>query len=140
MMANLSLQRPPSLLVLGKGRKERCLPLWNETAADLRAWLTLRGSVRVPELFVNAEGTPMTRAGFEYVLEKHARAAGGTCPSLRDRSISPHQLRHSCAVIMLQATHDIRKVALCLRHTDIRTPEDYLGKDSSGKPAQGFTA
>ncbi len=77
MMANLSLQRPPSLLVLGKGRKERCLPLWKETAADLRAWLTLRGLVRVPELFVNAEGAPMTRAGFEYVLEKHARAAAG---------------------------------------------------------------
>jgi integrase/recombinase XerD len=95
MMANLSLQRPPSLLVLGKGRKERCLPLWKETAADLRAWLTLRGSVRVPELFVNAEGAPMARAGFEYVLEKHARAAAETCPSLRDRSISPHQLRHT---------------------------------------------
>jgi len=133
MMANLSLQRPPSLLVLGKGRKERCLPLWKETAADLRAWLTLRGSVRVPELFVNAGGAPMTRAGFEYVLEKHSRAAAETCPSLRDRSISPHQLRHSCAVIMLQATHDIRKVALWLGHADIRTTEIYLRMDPSEK-------
>lgn len=133
MMANLSLQRPPSLLVLGKGRKERCLPLWKETAADLRAWLTLRGLVRVPELFVNAEGAPMTRAGFEYVLEKHARAAAGTCPSLRNRSISPHQLRHSCAVIMLQATHDIRKVALWLGHADIRTTEVYLRMDPTEK-------
>ena len=133
MMANLSLQRPPSLLVLGKGRKERCLPLWKETAADLRAWLTLRGSVRVPELFVNAEGAPMTRAGFEYVLEKHARAAAETCPSLRARSISPHQLRHSCAVIMLQATHDIRKVALWLGHADIRTTEVYLRMDPTEK-------
>ena len=77
----------------------------------------------MPELFVNAEGAPMTRAGFEYVLEKHAQAAAETCPSLRDRSISPHQLRHSCAVIMLQATHDIRKVALWLGHADIRTTE-----------------
>ena len=133
MMANLSLQRPPSLLVLGKGRKERCLPLWKETAADLRAWLTLRGSVRVPELFVNAGGAPMTRAGFEYVLEKHSRAAAETCPSLLDRSISPHQLRHSCAVIMLQATHDIRKVALWLGHADIRTTEIYLRMDPSEK-------
>ena len=133
MMANLSLQRPSSLMVLGKGRKERCLPLRKETAADLRAWLTLRGSVRVPELFVNAEGAPMTRAGFEYVLEKHARAAAETCPSLRGRSISPHQLRHSCAVIMLQATHDIRKVALWLGHADIRTTEVYLRMDPSSK-------
>ncbi|GCC47442.1 hypothetical protein chiPu_0031518 [Chiloscyllium punctatum] len=75
----------------------------------------------------------MTRAGFEYVLEKHARAAAETCPSLCNRSISPHQLRHSCAVIMLQATHDIRKVALWLGHADIRTTEVYLRMDPSEK-------
>jgi integrase/recombinase XerD len=133
MAANVSLQRTPSLIVEGKGRKERCLPLWKETAADLRAWLAVRGPVRVPELFVNAEGAPMTRAGFEYVLDKHARAATETCPSLRGRSISPHQLRHGCAVIMLQATHDIRKVALWLGHADIRTTEVYLRMDPSEK-------
>jgi site-specific recombinase XerD len=133
MMANLNLQRTPSLLVQGKGRNERCLPLWKETAVDVRAWLAVRGSVRVPELFVNAEGTPMTRAGFEYVLDKHARAAAERCPSLRGRSVSPHQLRHSCAVIMLQATHDIRKVALWLGHADIRTTEVYLRMDASEK-------
>jgi integrase/recombinase XerD len=131
--ANLNLQRTPSLLVQGKGRKERCLPLWKETAADLRAWLAVRGSVRVPELFVNADGASMTRAGFEYVLDKHARAAAERCPSLRGRSVSPHQLRHSCAVIMLQATHDIRKVALWLGHADIRTTEVYLRMDASEK-------
>ncbi len=133
MLANLSLQRTPSLVVYGKGRKERCLPLWKETAADLRAWLVLRGPVRVPELFVNAEGAQMTRAGFEYVLDKHARTAAKTCASLHGRSISPHQLRHSCAVIMLQATHDIRKVALWLGHADIRTTEVYLRMDPSEK-------
>jgi integrase/recombinase XerD len=133
MEANLSLQRTPSLLVKGKGRKERCLPLWKETAADLRAWLTVRGNVRVPELFVNAEGAPMTRAGFEYILDKHVRAAAKNCPSLRGRSVTPHQLRHSCAVIMLQATHDIRKVALWLGHADIRTTEVYLRMDPSEK-------
>jgi integrase/recombinase XerD len=133
MLANLSLERTPSLLVHGKGRKERCLPLWKETAADLRAWLAVRGHVRAPELFVNAEGTPMTRAGFEYVLDKHARAAAHACPSLHGRSLSPHQLRHSCAVVMLQATHDIRKVALWLGHADIRTTEIYLRMDASEK-------
>jgi site-specific recombinase XerD len=133
MLADLCLQRTPSLLVKGKGRKERCLPLWKETAADLRAWLAVRGPIRAPELFVNAEGAPMTRAGFEYVLDKHARAAAETCPSLRGRSVSPHQLRHSCAVIMLQATHDIRKVALWLGHADIRTTEVYLRMDASEK-------
>jgi site-specific recombinase XerD len=133
LLENVSLQRAPSVMVRGKGRKERCLPLWKETARDLRAWLSLRGPVRAPELFVNAQGMPMTRAGFEYILGKHARAAARTCPSLRNRAISPHQLRHSCAVIMLQATHDIRKVALWLGHADIRTTEVYLRMDSSEK-------
>jgi site-specific recombinase XerD len=133
LMENVSLGRTPSVMVRGKGRRERCLPLWNETARDLRAWLSVRGPMRVPELFVNAEGTAMTRAGFEYVLDKHARAAAERCASLRGRSVSPHQLRHSCAVIMLQATRDIRKVSLWLGHADIRTTEVYLRMDPSAK-------
>jgi integrase/recombinase XerD len=91
LLENLSLRRPPSVLIHGKGRKERSLPLWKETVADLRAWLAVRGNVRASELFVNAEGVPMTRDGFEYVLDKHARAAAETCPSLRGRTVSPHQ-------------------------------------------------
>ena len=132
-LENLSLQRTPGIRVLGKGRKERCLPLWKETAADLRAWLAVRGTVPVPELFVNAEGTSMGRAGFEYILDKHVRAASATCSSLAGRSVSPHQLRHSCALTLLKATRDIRKVALWLGHADIRTTEIYLRVDSSEK-------
>jgi site-specific recombinase XerD len=133
LLENVSLGRTPSVMVRGKGRRERCLPLWKESAQDMRAWLAVRGGVRAPELFVNAEGTAMTRAGFEYVLDKHVRLAGERCASLRGRSISPHQLRHSCAVIMLQATRDIRKVALWLGHADIRTTEVYLRMDPSEK-------
>jgi site-specific recombinase XerD len=93
-LAALSWHRPPSIRVQGKGRRERCLPLWTETVVDLRAWLAVRGAVPAPELFVNAGGTAMTRAGFEYILDKHARAAATACPSLQGRSVSPHQLRH----------------------------------------------
>jgi site-specific recombinase XerD len=75
----------------------------------------------------------MSRAGFEYVLEKHVRAAALRLPELRGRAVSPHQLRHSCAVIMLQATRDVRKVALWLRHSDMRTTEIYLRVDPSEK-------
>lgn len=132
-LENLSLQRTPGIRVLGKGRKERCLPLWKETATDLRAWLAVRGTVPVPELFVNAEGAAMGRAGFEYILDKHVRAASATCSSLAGRSVSPHQLRHSCALTLLKATRDIRKVALWLGHADIRTTEIYLRVDSSEK-------
>jgi site-specific recombinase XerD len=75
----------------------------------------------------------MTRAGFEYILDKHTRAGAAECPGLVGRSVSPHQLRHSCAVMMLQATHDIRKVALWLGHADVRTTEIYLRLDPSEK-------
>jgi site-specific recombinase XerD len=74
-LEHLSLQPTPSIRIVGKGRKERCLPLWKTTAADLRAWLAIRGAVPAPELFVNAEGTVMTRAGFEYILDKHVSTA-----------------------------------------------------------------
>ena len=133
LLENLSMQRMPSIRVLGKGRKERSLPLWKETATDLRAWLAVRGKLPVPELFVNAEASAMTRAGFEYVLDKHVSTATKSCPSLKGRSVSPHQLRHSCAVTMLKATRDIRKVALWLGHADIRTTEMYLKVDPSEK-------
>jgi integrase/recombinase XerD len=132
-LENLSLQRMPSIRVFGKGRKERCLPLWKETTADLRAWLAVRGVVPAPELFVNADGAAMTRAGFEYILNKHVRSAAKTCSSMEGRSVSPHQLRHSCALIMLQATRDIRRVALWLGHADVRTTEIYLRADISDK-------
>lgn len=132
-LESVRLERTASIRVLGKGRRERCLPLWKETTADLRAWMAVRGAPPVPELFVNAEGTAMTRAGFEYILDKHVCSARKSCPSLSGRSVSPHQLRHSCALTMLQATRDIRKVALWLGHADIRTTEIYLRVDPSEK-------
>ena len=132
-LENLSLQRTLSIRVVGKGRKERCLPLWKEPAADLRAWLAVRGAMPAPELFVNAEGAAMTRAGFEYILSKHVCDAAKSCSSLSGRSVSPHQLRHSCALTLLRATRDIRKVALWLGHADIRTTEIYLRVDPSEK-------
>ena len=69
------------------------------------------------------------------VYPRKARAAPppGRCPTLRGRTLSPHLLRHSCAVLMLQATRDIRKVALWLGHADIRTTEVYLRMDPSEK-------
>lgn len=132
-LKDVTLQPSPSILVFGKGRRERSLPLWKETARDVRAWLAVRGAPAATELFVNAQGAAMTRAGFEYIFEKHGRAAARRCPALTARPLSPHLLRHSCAVLMLQATGDIRKVALWLGHADIRTTEVYLRLDPSQK-------
>ena len=61
--------------VLGKGRRERTLPLWKTTAAALRAWLAVRGRVAAPEVFVNIRGEPLSRWGFAYLLKQHAATA-----------------------------------------------------------------
>jgi len=129
----LTLHEQASLHVQGKGRKERCLPLWKETAAALKAWLAVRGTALVPELFLNARGRPMTRSGFEYILRKHVQAALERCPSLAKKRISPHVLRHTCALTVLQATNDLRKVSLWLGHARMQTTEMYTRADPSVK-------
>ena len=130
---DLKFQPQPSVLGHGKGRRERCLPLWKTTAAALRAWLAVRGTVAVPELFVSARGETLTRSGFEYILHKHVRTARQHCPSLATKRVHPHVLRHSCALTVLQATKDLRKVALWLGHAHTQTAEIYTRVDPSVK-------
>jgi site-specific recombinase XerD len=129
----LNFYPTPSVHILGKGRKERTLPLWKETAADLREWLAVRGETSACELFLNARGRPMTRSGFEYILQKHVKTAAQTCASLPKKRVGPHVLRHTSAMLVLQATGDIRKVALWLGHDDIQTTEVYLRADPTEK-------
>lgn len=130
---DLNLQPNTSVIVHGKGRRERCLPLWKETASALRAWLAVRGTALAPELFLNASDAPMTRSGFEYILGKHVRIAANYCPSLLTKWVSPHVLRHTCALTVLQATKDLRKVSLWLGHANMQTTEIYTRADSSVK-------
>jgi site-specific recombinase XerD len=122
-----------SILVHGKGRRERALPLWKTTATAVRAWLAVRGTVAIPELFVNARGQPMSRWGFAYLLQHHAKTASQACPSLMKKQLSPHVLRHTCAMIVLQATQDIRKVSLWLGHSNLATTEVYTRADPTEK-------
>ena len=122
-----------SIRVRGKGRRERALPLWKTTAAALRAWLAVRGSVAAPELFVNARGEPLSRWGVAYVLRRHTETAKRKCVTLQGKRVAPHVLRHTCAMIVLQATHDIRKVSLWLGHSNLTTTEVYVRADPSEK-------
>jgi integrase/recombinase XerD len=129
----LTFHPQPSVHVLGKGRRERVLPLWKETASALRAWLAVRQSGNSPELFLNARGEAMTRSGFEYILAKHVEVAATKMPSLAKKRISPHSLRHSCAMSTLLATHDVRKVSLWLGHASLKSTEIYLRADPTEK-------
>jgi len=130
---DVKLQPQASVLIHGKGRKQRCLPLWKETTAALRAWLAVRGTVLAPELFVNARGEAMTRSGFEYILHKHAHRAAARCASLSTKRVSPHVVRHTCGLTVLQATKDLRKVSLWLGHSNMQTTEIYTRADPSVK-------
>jgi site-specific recombinase XerD len=129
----VTLHAESAVRVVGKGRKERCLPLWKQVADDVRAWIKVRGDVPATELFVNARGAPMTRAGFSYVLRKHVASAATKCPSLANKTVTPHVLRHTCAVTILQATGDLRKVSLWLGHADMKTTQVYLQADPTEK-------
>ena len=121
--------------IVGKGRRERVLPLWRETQASLRAWLSGRPQARTPEIFLNRKDAPMTRDGFAHRLAQHVAVAAQKQPSLLHKRITPHVLRHSCAMHTLAATGDIRKVALWLGHASITTTETYLRADPIGKLA-----
>lgn len=130
----LTLKPEPFIHVCGKGRRERVIPLWKETVIALRAWIAVRDNiVKISELFLNAKGNPISRFGFKYVLQKHVNVAAKKCSSLSKKKISPHVLRHTCAMLTLQATHDIRKVSLWLGHADIKSTEIYLRADPSEK-------
>jgi integrase/recombinase XerD len=122
-----------SIHVMGKGRRERVLPLWKETAAALKAWTAIRPRTEAPEIFLNSVGRAMTRSGFEHILAKHVRRAGEAQPSLIDKRVTPHVLRHTCAMHTLQATHDVRKVSLWLGHATPQSTEIYLRADPTGK-------
>jgi len=129
----IALHPHPSVHVRGKGRRERELPLWKETVMVLRDWLAVRGEYPAPELFLNASGEPMTRSGFEYILSKHVDRAAQKQPSLKKKRVSPHVLRHTCAMHTLLATHDVRKVSLWLGHASLQSTEIYLRADPTEK-------
>ena len=100
----------------------------------MKAWLKVRPASKAPELFLNARGQAMSRSGFEYVLAKHVATASRAAPSIAGKSVSPHVLRHTCAMHTLQATRDVRKVSLWLGHASLQSTEVYLRADPTEKP------
>ena len=123
---DLHLMAPRQVRLRGKGRKERLLPLWPETANALHR---LRGMSRGADgqcVFVNRQGRPLTRDGIAYVLVKHATAAARSYPALRHKRITPHVLRHSCAVALLQSGTDVTVIRDYLGHASVATTGRYI--------------
>jgi site-specific recombinase XerD len=99
----------------------------------VKAWLKVRPGSHAPELFLNARAQAMTRSGFEYILAKHVATAAHKAPSIAEKGVSPHVLRHTCAMHTLQATRDVRKVSLWLGHASLQSTEVYLRADPTEK-------
>lgn len=124
----------------GKGRKERCTPLRKDTVVVMRAWLTERRGSPDDPLFPNARGGALSADGVQYLLARHAQRAAQTCPSMRKKNVSPHVLRHTAAMDLLQSGVDRSIIALWLGHESMETTQIYLHADLQMKEqALGLT-
>jgi integrase/recombinase XerD len=119
---HLSLVSPRYVRLFGKGAKERLCPLWRETAAALAQLPAVREGRSTDRVFCNRAGEGLTRDGVAYLLRKYAR----TSTALRRRRLTPHVLRHSCAVALLQAGVDITVIRDYLGHASIATTSRYV--------------
>ena len=119
--------------VIGKGRKERCTPFAKSTLAVLKAWLRepQRGDSDV--LFPSAKGERLSVHGVQYLLTKHRLVAANVCPSLIQKRVTVHRLRHTMAMDLLQAGADRAVIALWLGHESVETTQIYLDATLSMK-------
>jgi integrase/recombinase XerD len=120
---------------MGKGRKERRVPLWPTTARTLQNWFDEldRGSPASKIAFPNARGKPLSQDGANYLLQAAVRRAAINCPSLAGKRIHPHLLRHTCAMHLLQSGVDITIIALWLGHERLQTTHGYIEADLATK-------
>jgi integrase/recombinase XerD len=126
---DVELTSAPSVRLHGKGRKERAVPLWKTTAASLRVWLG--GLPVAPEtpVFPNRSGQAMSRSGVADRLRRTLRQAVRSCPDLAGRRITPHSLRHTTAMHLLQSGVDLTVIALWLGHESPATTHGYVEAD-----------
>jgi integrase/recombinase XerD len=123
---DLTLEAGAHVRCTGKGRKTRCIPLRKETIAALRLWMRERTGQPNDALFPNARGQSLSRDGVEYMLSKHVNMAQKKCLSLKAKRVSPHVLRHSTAMHLLQHGVDRSVIALWLGHESMETTQMYL--------------
>lgn len=128
---SFQLERPYHVRFHGKGAKERLCPLWPETVKLLRCFfrqkgLDLKSSFPV---FTNHQGRALTRHGVRYLLNKYVKIAAKDCPSIKEKHVHPHSIRHSTAMNMLQSGVDINTIRAWLGHTNLSTTNRYAEHD-----------
>jgi integrase/recombinase XerD len=134
-ITDLHLATAPHIACRGKGRKDRITPLTKTTTAILRHWLHERNGLPTDPVFATSRGAPLTRDAVARRLLLHASTAQATCPSLRNKNITPHVLRHTAAMRLLHAGVDTSVIALWLGHENVETTQIYLHADLAIKEA-----
>lgn len=132
-VADVATDRSRFVRVHGKGRKERVVPLWPSTCRTISAWIREIHSADNAPLFPTRDGVCMSKSGVQERLSRAVAAATLACPSLRGRRISPHTLRHTTAMHLLQSGVDITVIALWLGHESPATTHMYVEADLSMK-------
>lgn len=131
------VDRQHALRLHGKGRKQRVIPLWASTTTQVRTWLRTTGGGPDTPLLPNRNAKPMTRSGIRDRLDRAVTTAARTCPPLTGRTshISPHTIRHTTAMHLLQSGTDLSVIALWLGHSSPAITYQYLEADLATKQA-----
>ncbi|MGA2077408.1 MAG: tyrosine-type recombinase/integrase [Terriglobia bacterium] len=129
-VGDLDLGTSPFVRILGKGRKIRLCPLWPHTAKVLRALLDRRLEGPPEDMvFLNVRGAPITRFGIHTLVERIANRTSKQMPSLQEKHVSPHVIRHSTACYLLRAGVDINTIRDWLGHVSLETTNRYAKVD-----------
>ena len=131
-ITDLDLGRTPnrdcsSVLIHGKGNKLRRCPLWSKTTSELLP--LIRNRPPLEHVFLNRLGQPLTRFGIHALVERHAAAAATRLPSLKEKRVSPHTIRHTTATHLLRAGVDINTIRAWLGHVSLSTTMVYVEVD-----------
>ena len=130
---DVRLDRSACVKFKGKGRKERTVPLWKKTTRNLSAWMRRLDLGENGPVFPNRKSSAMTRSGVAKRMQRAVSSASDSCPSLRNRRISPHTLRHTTAMHLLQAGVDLSVIAMWLGHESPSTTHGYMEADLAMK-------
>jgi integrase/recombinase XerD len=131
--ADVAFGRGAHIRCHGKGRKDRTTPLTSQTAKVLRTWMLELGGGRDDHLFPSRRHKALSRDAVEALVEKYGAVATERCSSLRIKSLSPHVLRHSCAMALLAAGADTSVIALWLGHESVQSTQPYMHADMAIK-------
>ena len=127
-VSDVNMENPKQVVLTGKGKKQRIIPLYPETIEAIKAYLDFRKNAgfQSDTLFLNAKGERISRFGIAYLIREYLAKAARKCPSLANKNVTPHTFRHTIALHLIQSGVDITVVKEWLGHASIKTTSLYV--------------